>query len=359
MTTSASEKVLVVPLRSNAYSLVAGPGVAALRRRLKAASLVYDHVLLEQGRLNMTVGPSGSGESKRADDPDATFQRPVQRSVKGGAKFWLNMAPSDQPGAMRTVMHSETTYQWDATFAPFAQEVPGDCDWMHWAQADLQGDAKRLASEWTRRDMESPGLKRQWPDHTVRSAIIKHVNHDLALSATNGFAVTQDPLHRRVYESRFRLESGWRPDGFVLPVVVPSVADLGWQEVADLRRHPGMAAFREVLREVEQQALAEAAGGDLEAAAHHAFERYTAGAVVAGKNGVRGLVKTHLAGLLIGGITGAVTMDWVGPVGFAGAVALGQAPAAMNDVVQFRRARSKPSWVTAYQALVAAPVVAV
>ncbi|WP_457112074.1 hypothetical protein [Marmoricola sp. URHA0025 HA25] len=140
-------------------------------------------------------------------------------------------------------------------------------------------------------------------------------------------------------------------------MIVPTVADLGWQDVADLRRHPGMAAFREVLRDVEQQALDEAAGGDLEAAAHHAFERYIVSGAVIGKKRVGGLVKTHLAGLFIGGITGAVTIDWVGPVGFAGAVALGQAPAAVNDVLRLRRARSKPSWLTAYQVLSSAPAI--
>jgi hypothetical protein len=180
------------------------------------------------------------------------------------------------------------------------------------------------------------------------------VNRDLVLAAASGVAVMQDPLHRRVYESRFRLESGWRPDGFVLPVVVPTVTGLHWQDVADLRGHRAMSAFRQVLREVEFQALEEAAGGDLEAAAHHAFERYLASASVSGKNGVGAAMRTHMAGLLVGGLTGAVTMDWVGPVGFASAVALGQAPAMATDVVRLRRAKTRPSWVTAYQALDAA-----
>ncbi|VXB06333.1 hypothetical protein [Aeromicrobium sp. 9AM] len=47
---------LWVPLRSNAYSLVAGAPVAAMRRRLKQAGVSYDHVLLEGGGLGITAG---------------------------------------------------------------------------------------------------------------------------------------------------------------------------------------------------------------------------------------------------------------------------------------------------------------
>ncbi|WP_395695589.1 hypothetical protein [Nocardioides sp.] len=114
-------------------------------------------------------------------------------------------------------------------------------------------------------------------------------------------------------------------------------------------------AFREVLREVEQQALDEAAGGDLEAAAHHAFERYLASVATTAKTTVRDLAKTHLRGLLVGSVVGAITLDWVGPVGFAGAVALGQAEPVVGDIVRLRRAKSKPSWLAAYQSLTAMP----
>lgn len=350
--TQEGQKSLLVPLRSNAHSLVAGPGVSAMRHRLKFASLVYDHIYLEQGRLRVTVGPTGSMEARIPDDPDVDFQSSHQRSTKRAPKFVLNIGFDDEPESMRTVIHSDATYRWDATLAPFARELPGGTDWVHWGSTSLAGEGKRLAAEWTRKDMESPALVRKWPDHIVRSALVKHVNHDLVVGAFSGLAISQDPLHRAVYESRYRLDSSWKPDGFVLPIVLPSVSGLSWQDIASLREHRGMIAFRRTLDEVEAEALREASDGDLESAAHHAFERFVASEAVAGKNSLSTLAKTHTAGLLFGGLTGALTLDWVGSIGFAGAVVVGQVPGFAEDVVRLRRMRRKPSWVSAYQAVV-------
>jgi hypothetical protein len=41
--------ILVVPLRSNAYTLLTGALIAAMRRRLKFVSLFYDRLILETG----------------------------------------------------------------------------------------------------------------------------------------------------------------------------------------------------------------------------------------------------------------------------------------------------------------------
>ena len=141
------QRVLVFPLRSNANSLVAGSGAAALRRRLLAASLVYDVVYLEKGRLEITVGPQGSMVSPGPDDSGVMWQTPAQRSVKHGPRFSLsigdhdpNAAPAGQvPVPLRQVLESEVTFHWDATFAPFEREVPAECDWLRWIVSDVQG----------------------------------------------------------------------------------------------------------------------------------------------------------------------------------------------------------------------------
>ncbi len=57
--------MLVVPLRANASTLLAstllaGAPIAALRRRLKFASLFYDRLLLETGIFRAHAGPTGS-----------------------------------------------------------------------------------------------------------------------------------------------------------------------------------------------------------------------------------------------------------------------------------------------------------
>jgi hypothetical protein len=52
-----AESALLVPLRSNAHTLLAGAPVAAMRRRLKWASILFDRVYLEAGILHAQAGP--------------------------------------------------------------------------------------------------------------------------------------------------------------------------------------------------------------------------------------------------------------------------------------------------------------
>jgi hypothetical protein len=55
-----TESTLLVPLRSNGNTRLAGGPVNAFRRRLKYASVVYDRVLLEGGVLRLSAGPNMS-----------------------------------------------------------------------------------------------------------------------------------------------------------------------------------------------------------------------------------------------------------------------------------------------------------
>lgn len=80
---SEKEPVLYVPLRSNAKTLVTGTPVAALRRRLKYASVFNEQLLLESGVLRMHAGEGGSWsviEQATADRP-ARWQTPRQRQL--------------------------------------------------------------------------------------------------------------------------------------------------------------------------------------------------------------------------------------------------------------------------------------
>ena len=70
----ADGSVLVVPLRSNAHTLLAGAPIAAMRRRLKFASMVYDRLLLETGIFRVHAGPDGYSSFivlPTEDDPPA------------------------------------------------------------------------------------------------------------------------------------------------------------------------------------------------------------------------------------------------------------------------------------------------
>jgi hypothetical protein len=187
---------------------------------------------------------------------------------------------------------------------------------------------------WSQQDDRNPALKRELPVQFVRSTVIRNVNRDLALAATAGVAASIDSLHLKVVAQRFAEDAGWKLQGYALPILFPSVGELPWVAIADLRRDRAIGRFRAVLREVEQEAMTEAAGGNIGTAAHHAYENHLAKAV--GRiDGVASSVSHSIVGLMIGGTAGLATSGLTGPTGIiAGAIA-GWAPGAALDAEGF------------------------
>jgi hypothetical protein len=109
--------------------------------------------------------------------------------------------------------------------------------------------------------------------------VIKNANNDLALATAAACTVTMDGLHSQVMAQRFGDEAGWKLNNYAIPFLFPQIGDWTWQQIADLRCDPNMVRFRSVLREIEEEAAAEAGGGDLETAVRHAYERHSAAAV--------------------------------------------------------------------------------
>lgn len=108
--------------------------------------------------------------------------------------------------------------------------------------------------------------------------MIKNANRDLGFAAQYGLAVSVDSLHIQVVAQRFEDDDNWKLRGFAVSVLFPQIGERSWEAIADLRRDPHMVRLRGILREVEEEAAAESTTGDLEAAAHHVYERYLAAA---------------------------------------------------------------------------------
>ncbi len=174
------ESVLYVPLRSNAKTLVTGAPIAALRRRLKYASVFHDQVLLESGILRMQAGEGGSSSFVvPATGPQpARWQTPRQRQLAHQSPFQLSVGRDTTPGVpaetMQPVLTSDSAISWTATLEPFAAELPAGTDWIHFGRFTKPGPSvDRVAQEWTWADQHNPYLDQAIPGHFVRTAVIK------------------------------------------------------------------------------------------------------------------------------------------------------------------------------------------
>jgi hypothetical protein len=346
------ESVLVVPLRSNAHTLVAGAPIAAMRRRLKFASLFYDRLFLETGILRVQAGPTGSSSfivPPSGEDPPR-WQTPAERHAATGVRFAIAITADNTPGATpQPVVSSDTTIAWTATLHPFADELPSETDWVDFVTTrDPQGQAKQLEQQWIWADRRNPALEQAIPVQFVRQTIIDGANHDLALATTAQVAATSDRLHAQVVAQRFNDEQGWKLQGFTVPLLFPRVGELPWTAIAELRHDRRMAWFRVKLREVEAEAMAEAAGGDIEGAARNAYMRHLADASDKLESVASAVGKTAVA-IVIGGITGTATMPIPAPWAIVAGATVGAVPTAITSVRDLVRQPRSKGWVAVHQ----------
>ncbi len=343
--------VMVVPLRSNAHTLMTPP-IAAMRRRLKFASLFYDYLLLESGILWVQAGPTGSSSFivPPSDEDPPRWQTAAERHAASGAPFVIAITPDNTPGATpRPVVSSDTTIAWTATLHPFADELPPGTDWVDFVTTrDPQGQAKQLEQQWTWADRRNPALEQAIPIQFVRQTIIDGANHDLALATTAEVAVTCDRLHAQVVAQRFNDEHGWNLQGYTVPLLFPQAGELPWTTIAELRRDRNMAWFRAKLREVEAEAMAEAAGGDIERAARNAYVRHLADASGRLESVASSIGKTTVA-IVIGGITGTATMPIPPPWAVVAGATVGAVPTAISSVRNLVKQPRSKGWVAVHQ----------
>jgi hypothetical protein len=346
------DSVLVVPLRSNARTLVAGGSVAAMRKRLKYASLFYDSLLLESGIFRVQAGPTGSSSfivPPTAEDPPR-WQTVAERRAATGATFVVAVSPDGAPGAApRAVVSSEAAISWIATLHPFADELPPGTDWVHFVKShDPAGKAKQLAQQWATADKRNRSLERAIPIRFVRETIINSANHDHALAAMAGVAITSDRFHSQVVAQRFNDQQSWKLQGHAIPVLFPQIGDWPWPAIADLRRDPNMAHFRAVLREVEEEAAVQAAAGDVEGAAHRVYEHHLADASGRLESVASSARRTALE-IVISGAIGSATMPIPAPWGLVVGTVVGGVPTTITNIRDRIHQKKSKGWVSIHQ----------
>jgi hypothetical protein len=341
---------LMIPLRSNANALLTGSPIGMMRRRIKFASLFFDRIYLEWGVFRMHAGPDGHFSA--FEEPDAEnppqWQTPSQRGADQRASFTVGIGREDTPGVpastVQAAIESPTTVSWVATLYPFTREFPADTDWIQFARTtNPTGAADRLARRWTSDDESNAALRETIPETFVRGAVIKNANRDLVVGAADGIAVSLDALHSQVAAQRFR-DGSWQSRGFTVPILFPNVGHLPWEAIADLRRDKNMTRFRAVLREVEEEAAEEAAAGDLEEAAQHAYERHLAGYPETLPS-IGMIAHRTLTGFVIGSVAGNAVSGIIGPLGIPAGAALGAAATTVTDVIDVIQRRRSRGWI--------------
>ena len=350
------------PLASNAHALVTGAPLASVRARLKASSLLYSHVLIESGRMSIQAGPNGAQAWRHQTQPGEVvrWQTPKDRNRAQRAPITLSIARETTPGVpapgpYHQVLNSATSICWMPTFEPFEKELPKGCDWISFGMSGpISPEFEKLADRWKRLDDKNQALLRLVPEDFVRSRLIDHVSKDLVTGTAGQWDVSVDRFHGRVIGARLAGDATAKATGFALPILVPRVGDLDWDDVKRIRKFKAIARLREVLREVETEAYEVASSGrELEAAMHSAYDKKVANAIK-GVEGVRSIGSMALAELVVGSgsayaLAGLTSLGpIVGPLAGAGATAMTMAGLHVHKI--FRDGRQR-AWIGVMDAI--------
>jgi hypothetical protein len=250
---------ILFPLRSNASALFAGPGVAGVRRRILAAALLNDRVVLEDGAYIAWAGPTGGAAVMMHGEQSVAWQTPRQRGRATGAQHHvgarLSTAPESAP--FRAMVVSVADFSWRATFEPFRKELPASATkWLAFGHVDDESQVSRVVRGWEDADRlyrlvhRLPSTASQF----VESSIVKAGYFDLGAGASARVAVSMDRRHALAVQRRLEAGDAMRLGGhYALEVLLPT--DFGWSDVPDLRKHRAIRDYRAIIREVEAAAI--------------------------------------------------------------------------------------------------------
>lgn len=350
------------PLASNAHALMTGASLASVRARLKTSSLLHGQVLIESGTMDIRAGPSGSKTRRAQIQPneDPRWQTPTRRSRAQQARISLAISLETVPGVpaqspYHQLLSSETSICWMPTFEPFRDELPKGCDWVSFGiPSAATSRVTELVDRRKRLDEKNQALLRLVPEGFVRSLLIEHVATDLAIGSTGEWDVSVDRLHGQVIDAHLAGDALVERKGFALPILVPRVDDLEWEDVRRIRGLKAISRLREVLREVETEAYELAASGDdVEVGVRSAYERKVRHASE-GVEGIRSIGSMALAELVVGfgvsyGISG---LTLLGPVsGLLAASGLTATVMTGLHVRRVRQNRSQRAWLGVMDAI--------
>jgi hypothetical protein len=249
-------RAIYLGLRSNVRFFASRQGFARLSNRIKGLSLLYDTLLFEDGVYEARIG----------DDAATQFVfplvsphqlRPLRNRV--GMAFGVRVAETGSD-EYHTVLAAKNVQSFRAQFITVADEMTaGQADWFEKGSLlpTYAEQAKDLAHQW---DHDEDSLaKKLWPDvhPRLRSIVHENLNLDLASAAVLGMHLAPDALHQPMLHAKAAASqvelhgSGER----TLWAVLPNIAEATWEDVASLRKDPGLSDLRAKLAEIDDATL--------------------------------------------------------------------------------------------------------
>jgi hypothetical protein len=253
---------MFLPLRSNAAWFADVHAHRELESRLKNYLLLYDEIILQNGRYQSTALATGHHDtyyppgSARIDRTKITFYRP-------GTPTAVKVSKSKHgPSVPVQALTGPRLFTYEADFYPLLLSAGLlNTDFIRAFDADLSDDLRKQAQEDARRDLSNPAISDAIPGNRfVKSKVLESLYHDAYLANTAGLDFAVDYRAGPAVRLKNQMESDrWGPEARAtvgrawVSLGRPDYGNASWEEVIAVRES---AAGRDFRRLIEQVATA-------------------------------------------------------------------------------------------------------
>ncbi len=254
---------IYLPLRSNTNWFGDPTARTKLERQIKLSLLLYDLVVLQNGRLNITAGEDSQGmnfafpaDSYPGDRTKATF-------YSKGKPFGIEMGG-------KKLLASTCEVAFDVDFLPILNSAKiADESCFRWSDDELTSEAKGAVEKRANDDLTSGIFNSSLPENRfLRRVVLEGLYRDMVLADTLATPICVDPTVARLVEAQRKLaQVKWHkevPSIFFehwLEIDLPDLTTIAWDTVFDFRTSAAGESFREMIFRITKEAKKVLDGG--------------------------------------------------------------------------------------------------
>lgn len=251
-----SPTTIFLPLRSNAAWFENADSRERLEREMKSCLALYDHVLLEDGRIRLTAGEDGQGMNIRLPKNLQGLDRTKITYFEKGRPF--SIRAGDKP-----IMQSTCDTAYDVDFYPIAHAAGlENVSFVRWTEDGLNNDVRDLIDRQIESDLRNEALLKVLPPNRyLRKEVLRGLYGDAILAQCYNMPFCVDhhcePI-LSLWQARAKSTSTVALPEIAYEIWVnldlPDFAALSWNEVLELRESDAGISFRRMLHSVCRRA---------------------------------------------------------------------------------------------------------
>jgi hypothetical protein len=269
---------LLLPLRSNAAWFASSETRSVLESRVKAAVVIYDELIIQDGRYTSTVWERGSLDWLLPPDSLTSEQRRTLDYHEPGNRIQVTIRPADSEGPKHSILDGPAIESLSVDYYPILNEAGllGE-HYVHLEWFYPTEDGKKALEQAAALDrLDRPLIESLGVERFQEKTVVEALHFDSALASHLEVPFVTDrrvasfvsAKNDRVVNDIWHL--GLRPAilDALMGIVLPNFAELDWDRVLRIRNSGAGADLRDHLRaaacEVAEVALQVEDARDLE-----------------------------------------------------------------------------------------------